>query len=145
MVVDDRGEHFWTVNLTNGNAWPLEVDGLRSVFSAWTPDGRFVIFRLDSSNRYGIYQQPPNASKAPRFLLSGGVDLSVECGTASPFGGKQTGRRSIWTMPLTGSQATPFLRAPALEHMPVFSGDGKWIAYTSNETGRSEIDVDSYP
>ena len=29
--------------------------------------------------------------------------------------------------------------------MPAFSGDGKWIAYTSNETGRSEIYVRAYP
>ena len=28
-VVDDRGEHVWTVNLADGNASPLEVDGLR--------------------------------------------------------------------------------------------------------------------
>ena len=148
-VVDDRGEHVWTVNLADGNASPLEVDGLRSVFSAWTPDGRFVIFRLDSSDRYGIYQQPADGSEAPRLLHGATEDLMP--GDVSRDGvlvfaaGEQTGRRSIWTMPLTGSQATPFLQTPALEHMPVFSGDGKWIAYASNETGRSEIYVRAYP
>jgi serine/threonine-protein kinase len=148
-VVDDHGEHVWTVNLADGNAAPLEVDGLRSVFSAWTPDGQSVIFRLDRADRYGIYQEPADGSEAPRLLYGATEDLMP--GDVSRDGvvvfsaGEQTGRRSIWTMPLTGSQATPFLDTPALEHMPVFSEDGKWIAYASNETGRSEIYVRAYP
>jgi serine/threonine-protein kinase len=148
-VVDDHGEHVWTVNLADGNASPLEVDGLRSVFSAWTPDGQSVIFRLDRADRYGIYQEPADGSEAPRLLYGATEDLMP--GDVSRDGvvvfsaGEQTGRRSIWTMPLTGSQATPFLDTPALEHMPVFSEDGKWIAYASNETGRSEIYVRAYP
>ena len=148
-VVDDRGEHVWTVNLADGNASPLEVDGLRSVFSAWTPDGQSVLFRLDSADRYGIYQVPVDGSQAPRLLYGATEDLMP--GDVSHDGvvvfsaGEQTGRRSIWTMPLTGSQATPFLDTPALEHMPEFSEDGKWIAYASNETGRSEIYVRAYP
>jgi serine/threonine-protein kinase len=148
-VVDDRGEHVWTVNLADGNASPLEVDSLRSVFSTWTPDGEFVIFRLDSSDDYGIYQAPADGSAAPRLLYGATEDLMP--GDVSRDGilvfaaGEQTGRRSIWTMPITGSQATPFLDTPHLEHMPVFSSDGKWIAYASNETGRSEIYVRPYP
>ena len=148
-VVDNRGEHVWTVNVADGNASPLEVDGLRSVFSAWTPDGKSVIFRLDRSDDYGIYQAPADGSAAPRLLYGATEDLMP--GDVSRDGilvfaaGEQTGRRSIWTMPIAGSQATPFLDTPQLEHMPAFSPDGKWIAYASNETGRSEIYVRPYP
>ena len=39
----------------------------------------------------------------------------------------------------------PFLVTPALEHMPAFSPDGRWIAYASNESGRSEIYIRPYP
>ena len=148
-VIDDRGEHVWTVNLSDGNASPLEVDGLRSVFSAWTPDGGSVIYRLDRSEEYGIYQQPADGSAPPRLLHGASEDLMP--GDVSRDGvlvfaaGEQTGRRSIWTLPLKESRATPFLDTPALEHMPVFSADGTWIAYASNETGRSEIYVRAYP
>ncbi len=148
-VADDRGEHVWTVNLADGDASPLEVDGLRSVFSAWTPDGKSVLFRQDRSDDYGIYQAPADGSAAPRLLYGATEDLMP--GDVSRDGilvfaaGEQTGRRSIWTMPITGSQAVPFLDTPHLEHMPVFSPDGNWIAYASNETGRSEIYVRMYP
>jgi serine/threonine-protein kinase len=148
-VTDDRGEHVWTVDLDDGNAAPLEVDSLRSVFSTWTPDGRFVIFRVDRAENYGIYQQPADGSEAPRLLHEATEDVMP--GDVSRDGvlvfasGEQTGRRSIWTLPLKASRAAPFLETPALEHMPVFSADGKWIAYASNETGRSEIYVRAYP
>jgi eukaryotic-like serine/threonine-protein kinase len=148
-VVDDRGEHVWTINLADGNASPLEVDGLRSVFSAWSNDGKSVIFRLDRADDYGIYQAPADGSATPRLLYGATEDLMP--GDVSRDGilvfaaGEQTGRRSIWTMPIRGSQATPFLDTPQLEHMPAFSADGKWIAYASTETGRSEIYVRPYP
>jgi eukaryotic-like serine/threonine-protein kinase len=148
-VNDDRGEHVWIVDLDDGNASPLELDGLRSVFSAWAPDGHSVVFRLDRSDQYGIYQQPADGSEMPRLLYGATEDLMP--GDISRDGvlvfaaGEQTGRRSILTMPMNESRATAFLETPALEHMPVFSRDGKWIAYASNETGRSEIYVRAYP
>jgi serine/threonine protein kinase len=148
-VRDDRGEHVWVLDLKDGNASPLERDGLRSVFCAWTPDGRFVVFRLDRSDRYGIYRQPADASESPQLVYEATEDLMP--GAVSRDGvlvfaaGEQTGRRSIWTMRLDGSPATEFLATPALEHMPVFSDDGKWIAYASTETGRSEVYVRAFP
>jgi serine/threonine-protein kinase len=38
-----------------------------------------------------------------------------------------------------------FLRTPANEHEPAFSPDGRWIAYTSNESGRDQIYVRPAP
>jgi len=39
----------------------------------------------------------------------------------------------------------PFLRTPFDENVPMFSPDSRWIAYRSNETGSSEIYVQSFP
>jgi serine/threonine-protein kinase len=41
--------------------------------------------------------------------------------------------------------ARVFLQTPALEQDPQFSPDGLWIAYFSNETGRSEVFVRPFP
>jgi Tol biopolymer transport system component len=59
--------------------------------------------------------------------------------------GEQTGRRAIFTLPLAGGQPSVFLDAPFLEHMPIFAPDGAPVAYASNESGRSEVYVRSYP
>ena len=39
----------------------------------------------------------------------------------------------------------PFLQTPAAEQFPEFSPDGRWIAYSSNQSGRPEVYVQPYP
>jgi serine/threonine-protein kinase len=39
----------------------------------------------------------------------------------------------------------PFLNAPYEETAPTFSPDGKWLAYSSDESGRREIYIRPYP
>jgi dipeptidyl aminopeptidase/acylaminoacyl peptidase len=51
----------------------------------------------------------------------------------------------IWVLRLSDRQAQPFLRTPTGESAARFSPDGRWLAYTSSESGRSEIYVQPYP
>jgi Tol biopolymer transport system component len=55
-------------------------------------------------------------------------------------------------LPLAGNAADGakpkpqvFLQSQFTKASPVFSPDGKWVAYTSNETGRNEVYVVPYP
>jgi dipeptidyl aminopeptidase/acylaminoacyl peptidase len=59
----------------------------------------------------------------------------------------QTGsQHDIWILTPGGSPATaPLLNGPAREHSPVFSPDGRWLAYVSDESGRYEVYVQRYP
>jgi Tol biopolymer transport system component len=47
--------------------------------------------------------------------------------------------------PVRADKAQPFLQTPFNESAPRFSPDGRWLAYTSDETGRWEIYVQPYP
>src|SRR5262249_31218819 len=52
----------------------------------------------------------------------------------------------LWILPLEGDRKPfVFLKTPFNEHQASVSPDGKWIAYTSNESGRDEVYVASYP
>ena len=59
----------------------------------------------------------------------------------------------ILILPLTGDEAsgwkpgkpTVFLNGPFLESQAAFSPDGRWLAYTSNESGRNEVYVRPFP
>jgi serine/threonine-protein kinase len=57
--------------------------------------------------------------------------------------GSQTSARTIRT--IAGGTVSDFLATPAMEHMAVFSPDGKWVSYVSNESGRDEVYVRPYP
>jgi hypothetical protein len=52
----------------------------------------------------------------------------------------------LWVLPLFGKREPfPFLRTEANETAGVFSPDGRWIAYISDESGRYEVYVESFP
>ena len=54
--------------------------------------------------------------------------------------------RDLWTLPLSGDRKPkPFLATPFLEDHGKFSPDGRWIAYTSNASGRNEVYVRPFP
>ena len=54
---------------------------------------------------------------------------------------------AIWVMPVDGRPATPklFLESRFFLSHAEFSPDGRWIAYTSNESGGTEVYVQPYP
>jgi Tol biopolymer transport system component len=51
----------------------------------------------------------------------------------------------VYVMGLGDRKPRPFARTRFAEGAPRFSPDGRWIAYTSNESGRNEIYVQAYP
>jgi Tol biopolymer transport system component len=51
----------------------------------------------------------------------------------------------IWVLRLGDRKAQPFLQTPFNEGAPRFSPDGRWLAYTSDESGRYEVYVQPYP
>jgi serine/threonine-protein kinase len=58
--------------------------------------------------------------------------------------GLQTGS-DIWTVSVDGEKPRPFLLTPFNESGGVFSPDGNWMAYVSDESGREEVYVQRYP
>ena len=62
-------------------------------------------------------------------------------------------RSDIWILPLEGNdpdhprpgKPEPLLRSSFAEESPAFSPDGRWLAYQSDESGRTEVYVRSFP
>jgi dipeptidyl aminopeptidase/acylaminoacyl peptidase len=56
------------------------------------------------------------------------------------------GNHDIWTIPFEGEHKPQiFLQTKFSESHPVFSPDGRWIAFHSNSPGQSQIFVKQYP
>src|SRR5438552_2752990 len=59
---------------------------------------------------------------------------------------KARARWDLWAMPLTDDRKPfPVVQTKSSERDGQFSPDGKWIAYTSDETGQSQIYVQAFP
>ena len=69
-----------------------------------------------------------------------------------PVGTEGIRGTDLWTVPierhgaeLRAGSSEPFLQTPFDEYHPAFSPDGRWLAYSSNESGTLQIYVRKFP
>jgi Tol biopolymer transport system component len=140
----------WVLGVTRETATKVTFDPV-SLSPAWSPDGTAIAY---GSVRDG----PPNvfrkaASGAGQDVLVFKSDRSTVpsdwCARdgAVLFGARDaTTQFDIWSVPPTGDQkAVAVLRTPFNETGARCSPDAHWIAYTSDESGRPEVYVTSFP
>jgi Tol biopolymer transport system component len=123
----------------------------------WSPDGNKIVFcKLQGGKaKAGIYQKASNGAGAEELLLAadssdGDVwpnDWSSD-GRFILYSRGEVSSRSqdeLWVLPLTGDRKPRlFLRNPPAVYDGQFSPDGRWVAYTSKESGRPEVYVTSF-
>ncbi len=148
-VSEDGFQQMWLVDLNGEAASPLTSGRVTHDFAAWSPDGQSLIFHTQAPGAPGIYRYVLDGRTPPQLVYQTADDVIPgeisRQGTLVFARGEQTGRRGILTLPLAGGSPSPYLDTPALEQMPMFSPDGRWVAYVSNESGRLEVYVRSYP
>jgi serine/threonine protein kinase/Tol biopolymer transport system component len=84
-----------------------------------------------------------------------GAEEAVEAAAKQPMDASRDGRflftvttkaNDVWVLPLFGDrQPIPYVKTEFQETRPRLSPDGRWLAYQSNESKRSEIYVVSFP
>ncbi|HQR68292.1 MAG TPA: protein kinase, partial [Thermoanaerobaculia bacterium] len=117
----------------------------------WSPDGRYLVYASNKASLSGLYRKAVEGSGVEELLYAS--DTVKQPSGFSPDGrllafqelGTET-NFDIWILPLTGElKPYPFLRTNFSEGNAVFSPDGKWLAYNSNESGRVEVYVTPFP
>ena len=119
--------------------------------SIWTPDGKHLTFSYLQSGTMSLYWMPADGNGGPERLTTS--ENPQFPGSWSPDGqvlvfteADPTTGWDIWMLGLPGDRKPrPFLQTPANEAGPIFSPDGHWLAYVSDESGRQEIYVRPFP
>jgi serine/threonine protein kinase/sugar lactone lactonase YvrE len=143
---DAKDRQIWVCDLERRTKRPLTARGLNS-WPIWSPDGKRIAWLSEQGNRSEILWAPiddPNAE--PEVLIKD----AVAAGSWSPDGNllafvRISSGQDIWIMHAKEKSEEPFIGTPARERQPEFSPDGRYLAYTSNETGRDEVYVRPYP
>ena len=122
-------------------------------FSApvWTPDGKFLVF---GSIGNGLFWTRADGGGKPLPLVnrkSIAFPFSFSPGGARVAFYEVSGTPQIWTIPLQhgddlkAGDPERYNTSQFVESSPMFSPDGNWMAYESNETGRQEVYVRAFP
>jgi serine/threonine-protein kinase len=130
------------VSLDGSSHWPV-----------WTPDGKRLAFRIwRPGEKFTMWWMPADRSAGAERLTKVGIMQSPSDWTPDGKGvaftqvSPETGP-DVYVLPIEDRERKPipFAQTKFAEGSPRFSPDGRWIAYTSNESGRNEIYVQSYP
>jgi eukaryotic-like serine/threonine-protein kinase len=116
---------------------------------AYFPDGSAVIQTCTIENKPALCRKVTGgAGRAELFWDSGSGKSPVEISPDGRFLSfiDQTRGRELWILPMTGERRPyHFYASGHLERHGTFSPDGKWIAYTCDETGTYEVYVQPFP
>jgi Tol biopolymer transport system component len=139
----------WVYDIDKGTDTRLTGEG-RTGSLIWTPDGRRLIFRWSKSLALNLFMQSYDGSSAMERLTTSEYEQwpgswSADGKTVALVESHPDTGIDIAMLDLGSGRVTPFLNSRFSEPYPEFSPDGLWIAYTSNESKRSEVYVQSFP
>jgi Tol biopolymer transport system component len=161
---DDRRASI-TLGDPNGDAWIYDLDRGMNMktritvnaqvngAAVWSPDGSRIALRdrTASDSVAGIALHLVDGGGADRDLVRG-LETRSEATDWSPDGRYllldwgEYEATDIWMMPLAAPEKrAPFVATPFNERNGRFSPDGRWVAYTSRESGRDEVYVAAFP
>jgi eukaryotic-like serine/threonine-protein kinase len=153
---DERaaGTDIWLYNLTRGAASRFTFGPARTTDPVWSPDGTHLAYLSTGDGVAHAFQKSLNGGKEEAL----GPALGDPPRATMPEDWSRDGRYlverviqsktkdDIWIQPLFGDRkAFPYLEGDYNERNAGISPDGKWIVYSSEETGRMEIYAQTFP
>ena len=143
----------WIIDLERSGATRFTNGSGVNFFAAWSPDGERVVYTSDRSGPETIFVKPSNGTGREELLYQS-PSLFKQPQSWSPDGKyvvytdlSPTTNQDLWVMPMGGGGSKPFVYvdSPANESGGTISPDGHWMAYLSDETGRTEAYVQAFP
>jgi len=135
----------WTYELQRDRAKRLTFDPAIDAVPIWSPDATQFVFCSNRQLLFGLYLKDSDGAHDEKHIVREEVP-------DFPSDWSRDGKyilyfrfTDLWFTPFPELKGSLFLKAPSALRNAQFSPDGKWVAYASNETGKWEIYVTSFP
>ena len=137
------------------NIWKYELQGngsKRLTFAPslnaapiWSPDAAQLVFTSNRQLTFNLYLKNSDGAKEEKDIVRNDVPSYPSDWSRDGKYILYTQDSDLWFVTLPELRNKLFLKAPSVLRNGQFSPDGKWVAYASNETGKWEIYVTSFP
>jgi Tol biopolymer transport system component len=140
----------WLMDLIRGTASRFTFGADLQGWAVWSPDGTRIVYSWLIRPVYELYWKDTSGLGAEELLVKSSEnkyarDWSHDGRFILYEQINPKNKRDIWVLPLFGDRKPfPVLQTEFQEGEGHFSPDGRWIAYTSNESGRFEVYVRSF-
>jgi eukaryotic-like serine/threonine-protein kinase len=154
MAGSQRG--IWLLDFARGISTRFTFDPAPDSSPVWSPDGSRIAFVAARAGGMGMYQKASNGAGKEQVLLGATDEARVpnDWSRDSRFllytQQDPRTKADLWALPLANDATpagapTPFANTEFNEDQGRFSPDTHWVAYVSDESGRSEIYVQPFP
>jgi len=155
-IQDGDNQDVWIYDLMRHTLNPLTSDGF-SELPFWVLDGKFLLFGSYQIGRPQLFRQSVTGSGSAELLatLEQPAGAMTSC---SPDGKEFLFARAdpkhprldqdVWVVQLKQNQEysqRSYIQREINQREAVWSPNGQWVAYSSDESGRWEIYVEPYP
>jgi Tol biopolymer transport system component len=137
----------WILDGESGAATRITTDRGVDATPIWSSDAAAAIFSSQRSGPYQVYRKTVGGSAPEEMLFTSDVaaiatDWSRDGRFVAYTRGTAATGFDVWVAPASPTgQPMAFANGPGADDSGVFSPDGRWLAYQSNESGRNEIYV----
>jgi serine/threonine-protein kinase len=156
-ILDGDNRDVWIYDLTRRTLNPLTSDG-KSRAPIWTPDGKRVVFCSYRTGQGQLFAQNVDGSGEPELLAT--VETSDNFPSSCSPDGKEILLLTVDPKrPMLGDDISvlsfekqngkphlrPFIQRNLVQRHAAWFPDGRWVAYSSDESRRWEVYVEPYP
>jgi eukaryotic-like serine/threonine-protein kinase len=141
----------WVMDAQRGTSTRVTFNAEMTTSPVWSPDGEELAFVQQATGLERVYRQRANLAGNPILIQSFTGSTAMRLSDWSLDGQFLLGSRfdstrasSLVLLPVNGGTPVPLVSSKFGLGAARFSPDGKWIAYTSNETGSPNVFVQSY-
>jgi serine/threonine protein kinase len=148
---DGSNSDLWLIDIRRGTSTRLTSDGGEKGGAKWSSDGARIIYGSDRRGEKTIYL---------KSLRGGGDELLYRSPKpwTTVWDWSRDGRYAVireidpvtgpdlWVLPTFGERKPfPYLNTRFAEEQGALAPNGRWMAYTSDESGRGEVYVQAFP
>jgi serine/threonine-protein kinase len=150
VTINQEGDRdVWILDLDRGTFTRVTTEKSRQFVPMWTPDGKSLFFSFEEPV-YHIYRRQLDGTRQAERVFGDQYD-------ARPLSFTPDGRVLIFqhssaktrtdllALPLDGGEPRAVVQTGVDEGQGRLSPDGRWLAYSSNESGRYEIYLQAFP
>jgi DNA-binding beta-propeller fold protein YncE len=147
VTIESSTYDIWLLDLERDSLTRVSYGG-DDADAMWTPDGNRLVWESSRTGPYTLFWRASDNSTPEEQLVRS--EASMHFPAFTPDGSRMFYTRvgktpDIYVLPLTTRKPEPVAATDFPEGQPAVSPDGRWLAYTSAESGRAEVYITSLP